>query len=100
MGREEARKQVTKIMQEHPENVRFSAHSIRELANDNLTSNDALNVLQSPAAKIHTDGELEKGNYRYRLETTHLLIVIGFWEDGSGLNVVTAWDKRKGGTKK
>lgn len=86
-------------MSAHPENVRFSRHAIIELANDDLTPTDALNVFKSPDAKIHQEGEWESGNYRYRLETSHLLIVVGFWNDGTGLSVVTAWDKRKGGKK-
>jgi len=66
LNRNEARKQIGKILSQHPENVRFSGHAIRELGNDDLTTTDALNVLKSPHAKI---------------------------------NVVTAWDKRKGGSK-
>ncbi len=99
LSRNEARKQISKIMSQYPENVRFSRHAIKELENDELTPTDALNVLKSPDAKINQDGEWENGNYRYRLETSHLLIVVGFWNDGTGLSVVTAWDKRKGGKK-
>lgn len=90
---------MAKIMSHHPENVRFSKHAMVELANDDLTPTDALNVLKSPDAKIHREGEWENENYRYRLETSNLLIVVGFWSDGTGLNVVTAWDKRKGSKK-
>ncbi len=96
LDRNEARKLISKITAQHPENIRFSGHSIRELANDQLTTVDALNVLKSPDSKIHSEGELENGSYRYRLETTHLVIVVAFTTDGTGLNIVTAWDKRKG----
>jgi hypothetical protein len=99
LSRNEARKQISKIMNQHPENVRFSRHAIKELKNDDLTPTDALNVLKSPDAKINQEGEWENGNYRYRLETSHLMVVVGFWNDGTGLNVVTAWDKRKGDKK-
>lgn len=99
LNKNEARKQIAKIVSQHPENIRFSRHAFKELQNDNLTPTDALNVLKSPDAKILQDGEFENGSYRYRLETSHLMVVVGFWNDGTGLNVVTAWDKRKGGNK-
>jgi hypothetical protein len=96
LSRNEARKQITKILSQHPENIRFSRHALVELKNDDLTLTDALNLLKSPASKIHLEGEWENGNYRYRLETLNILVVVGFWQDGTGLNVITAWDKRKG----
>ncbi len=83
-------------MVQQPENIRFSGHAIKELNADDLTVTDALNVLKSPDARIHQDGEFEKGSYRYRMETTNLVIVVAFSINGSSLNVVTAWDKRKG----
>ncbi len=97
LSRTEAKKHISKIMSQHPGNVRFSRHAIQELKNDDLTTTDALNVLKSHDAKINQDGEWENGNYRYRLETSNLTVVVGFWNDGTGLNLVTAWDKRKGG---
>ena len=97
LDRQEARKQVSKIISKNPNEVRFSVHATQELMKDGLTTVDAQNVLKSSDAKIHQDGEFEKGSYRYRMETTNLVVVIAFTVDGSGLNVVTAWDKRKGG---
>ena len=96
LNRQEARKLISKIVNQHPENIRFSSHAIRELLVDELMTTDALNVLKSSDAKIHQDGEFENGSFRYRVETTNLLIVVAFTIDGSGINVVTAWDKRKG----
>lgn len=100
LNRNEARKLAAKIMSQTPQNVRFSRHAIEELTHDDLTTTDAINVLTSPDSRIHQDGEWENGNYRYRLEISNLMIVIGFWKDGYGINVVTAWDKRKGRKKK
>lgn len=97
LGRAEARKQVAKIMAQYPEAVFFSKHAIQELMADDLTTVDALNVLKSPASRINQEGEWEKGSFRYRLETTNLMVVIAFQEDGKGLIVVTAWDKRRKG---
>jgi hypothetical protein len=96
LGKNEARKLISKIVVQHPENIRFSGHAIKELAADDLTVTDALNVLKSPDGRIHQDGELESGSYRYRMETANLVVVVAFSVDGASLNVVTAWDKRKG----
>ncbi len=92
----EARKLIAKIVHASDDKIRFSNHSIIELRNDGLTSVDALNVLKSTDSKIYQEGEWINGSYRYRLETKNLVIVIGFWDDGSGINIITAWDKRKG----
>lgn len=95
LNRNEARKQVTKVMKEHPGNLYFSNHALKELEKDDLTTLDALNILKSSDSKILKDGELEKGSYRYRIETTNIMVVIAFREDGKGISVITAWDKRK-----
>lgn len=59
LSKNEARKQIAKIMRQHPENVRFSKHALIELGRDDLTHTDALNVLTSPDSKIHREGEWE-----------------------------------------
>ncbi len=99
MSRNEARKQVTKIVTATPGEIRFSGHALKELSADGLTTLDALNVLKSTASRINAEGELDKGSYRYRIETNFILVVVAFSPDGSGLSVVTAWDKRKRGKK-
>ena len=95
LDRNEARKLITKIINQHPEKVFFSRHALEELKKNVLTTLDAINVLKSPGARIYTEGEFEKGSYRYRLETTNMMVVVSFLELGDGMIVVTAWDKRK-----
>lgn len=95
-----ARKLVAKIINETPQNVNFSKHALEELKDDDLTTVDAWNILKSSNSKINKEGELEKGSYRYHLETNFIVIVIAFWPNGKGLNVVTAWDKRKSKTRR
>ena len=96
LNRQEARKLIAKIVSKTPHRVRFTGHAVRELMDDGLTETDGWNVLSSPDAKIHHEGEFEKGSFRYRLETTNLMVVVAFTADGTSLVVVTAWDKRKG----
>jgi hypothetical protein len=91
-----ARKMVSEIIGRSPANVHFSRHALEELRKDGLTTVDAWNVLTG-TSKIHQDGEFEGGSFRYRLETNFIMLVIAFWPNGKGLNVVTAWDKRKKG---
>ena len=62
LNRNEARKQISKIVSQHPEAVRFTGHAREELEKDDLTTVDAFNVLKSPDSKIHKDGELEYVN--------------------------------------
>jgi hypothetical protein len=94
LHRNQARKRIAEIIQNHSESIRFSQHALTELRNDGLTAVDAWNVLKSGDGKIVDDGELSNGSYRYRLETNFLMVVVAFQADGKGLFVVTAWDKR------
>ena len=68
MNRNESRKLIRKIVSTTPQKVFFSKHALSELAKDDLTTIDALNVLKSTDAKVPDKGELEHGSYRYRLE--------------------------------
>lgn len=95
LSRNEARKQIQSIVSKYPSNLWFSRHALGELVNDRLTTTDAINVLKSPASKIYDDGELEKGSYRYRLETNNIVVVVAFSDDGMSITVITAWDKRR-----
>jgi hypothetical protein len=94
MARSEAIKLLRKIVASKDTTIRFSDHARKELANDNLTSIDAENVLGSPHSRINSEGELENGSFRYRVETSNILVVISFTSFTS-LVVVTAWRKKK-----
>ena len=94
MARSEAIKLMRQIVGDKSTTVRFSSHALKELSNDNLTSIDAENVLQSPHSRINSEGELENGSFRYRVETSNILVVISFTSFTS-LVVVTAWRKKK-----
>ncbi|MEK6705276.1 MAG: hypothetical protein AABZ06_05765 [Bdellovibrionota bacterium] len=59
-NRTQARKQLAEMVQRHPENVRFSKHALDELANDDLTTVDAWNVLKSGDARIVDEGNLKR----------------------------------------
>lgn len=91
-----ARKLIAEIVTKHAANVHFSRHALDEMDNDDLCTPDIWNVLKSSDSRIIDEGELEKGSYRYRLETAFIMVVIAFTSNGDGLFIVTVWDKRKG----
>lgn len=94
LNKNQARKLIAEVVKKHPSHIRFSKHSLEELRKDNLTTSDALNVIKSNDSKILNDADLEKGSYRYRLETLNIMVVISF-DSPNSLVVVTAWRKRK-----
>lgn len=97
LSKSEAHKKLREILRSTPSNPIFSAHAITELEKDGLNTVDAINVLESPDARIQLDGEFENGSFRYRIETSFIMIVFAFNEQTTAIIVVTAWDKRKKG---
>jgi hypothetical protein len=65
---------------------RWSRHALEELAKDELGTPDALNVLR---AGVVEPAEWEGGEWRYRVRTARMVVVIAFVE--GGLRIVTAW---------
>jgi hypothetical protein len=71
--------------------VTFSGHSLEALADDYLSTVDAVNVLR--AGKVEP-AEFEKRCWRYRVRTQQMVVVVTFRSE-SEIRVVTAWrDKR------
>lgn len=87
-SRNEARKRIQAIFREG--DVVFSGHAERELANDDLTTIDARNVLR--AGKILEQPEFINGSWRYRLHTEKMVVVVAFLSEAR-LKIVTAWRK-------
>ncbi|HCU23891.1 MAG TPA: hypothetical protein DF383_02645, partial [Deltaproteobacteria bacterium] len=52
LDKNQARKLVSKIVQENPSGIYYTQHCLKELENDDLTTSDILNVLKSPDSKI------------------------------------------------
>ena len=95
LNKNAARKLIARIVNEHSQEVVFSRHALQEMDKDDLNTIDIWNVLKSTDSRLLKDGELERGSYRYRLETAFLTVVLAFHQGGEGLSIVTAWDKRK-----
>lgn len=69
----------------------YSRHALEEMQKDALTTVDCVNVLR---AGVVRPPELDKGSWRYLVETARMAVVIAF-RSRTELVVVTAWRKRK-----
>ncbi len=83
-----ARKLLSKILVDGT--VIFSNHALDELANDEMSEQDAINVLR---AGRFDPAEFEKGSWRYRVHTQRFCVVTSF-DSETLVVVVTAWRKR------
>ena len=71
--------------------VTFSGHALEALADDDLSTVDAVNVLRGG---VVDPAEFEKECWRYRVRTKRLVVVIAFRSD-SEIRIVTAWREKR-----
>ena len=71
--------------------VRLSDHAKTEMAKDQLTTQDALNVLR---AGVVEPSELVHGSWRHRVRTNRLCVVVTLPSETEAV-VVTAWRIRR-----
>ena len=64
-----------------------SRHAVDEMAKDDLTLVDCINVLR---AGVVGPAELERGTWRYRVHTRQVSVVVAFRSE-TRMVVVTAW---------
>lgn len=64
-----------------------SGHAIQEMRDDDLNTTDVVNVIRGG---VYHAPELEKGEWRYRISTARMSVVIVF-RSRERLRVVTAW---------
>jgi Domain of unknown function (DUF4258) len=65
----------------------WSRHALSEMAKDDLTTVDIVNVLRGGTVR---PGEFERGSWRYQVLTSRIFAVIAF-RSSEELVVVTAW---------
>jgi len=80
---------IKKILQEG--SVAHSQHAIDELLKDGMTTIDSTNVMR--AGRVKVPGELHRHEWRYRIETSRMAVVVVFRSEVE-LRVVTAWRVR------
>ena len=71
--------------------VAFSSHAETEMKNDNLIAADCLNLIRGGAFEAP---ELINGEWRYRVVTQRMCVVITFVSE-TRLRVVTAWRNKQ-----
>jgi hypothetical protein len=67
--------------------VTFSEHALEEMAKDELTTVDCVNVLRAGVVEAP---EFERGSWRYRTRTNRIYVVAAFRSE-QHLKIVTAW---------
>lgn len=91
LNKNQARKFLSELLRKSGvSKISLSTHCREELKNDNLTTVDLLNVLK--AGFIKMDPEFENENYRYKVETDKIVVVISFVNKES-IRCITAWRK-------
>lgn len=71
--------------------VSFSGHAEKALADDDLSTVDATNVLRGGVFEL---AEFENGSWRYRVRTQRMVVVVVF-RSASEVVVVTAWREKR-----
>ena len=81
--------EAKKLAREIVENgiLEFSAHAKEEMAKDDLHSTDCLNLVR---AGVYEGAEHINGEWRYRVGTPRICVVITFVSN-TRLRVITAW---------
>lgn len=69
----------------------YSGHAKKEMAKDNLTTQDVVNVLR---AGVVEPSEFERGSWRHRVKTNTMAVVVVLVSNREAV-VVTAWRIRR-----
>jgi hypothetical protein len=91
LNRTQAKKILGEFFRANPNSVSFTSHAQKQMLERDLTSIDVVNVLR--AGKIYGDPEVENGSFRYRIETTRIMVVFAF-RSPDKIVIVTAWRKQ------
>ena len=89
--RNAARRLVSRILSSGC--VSFTGHAKVEMANDRLSAVDVENVLRG--GRILRAPEQHDGEWRYRVETNAVALVVALDETRAEVRVITAWRKRR-----
>ena len=85
----EARRRIQEILSRGE--VVSSRHATQEMAKDDLTIIDCINVLRGGVVE---PAEWENGSWRYRVHTQRIWVVVAFRSE-KRLVIVTAWRTRR-----
>ncbi len=88
LDRTQARKALSKMLMLNPNCVCYGSHFKERLTERQMIMGDVLNVLHE--GKIENDAEFENGQWRYRVATHKMTIVISFG-DHDKIRLITCW---------
>jgi hypothetical protein len=89
LGPERARRLIRGILENGQ--VTFSGHSLEALADDDLSTVDAVNVLRAGTVD---PADFEKECWRYRVRTRRMVVVVAFRSE-TEIRIVTAWREKQ-----
>lgn len=75
LAREQARKLLSEILSSSPNFVSYSRYFKQRMHERNMTTGDIINVLHKGEV---LEGEFEKEQWRYRVQTSKMTVVITF----------------------
>lgn len=85
LGSDAAKRLIRQILQSG--RFAYTKHATNELLADDLTTVDCENVLRGGVVR---PGEYEHGTWRYRVETSRVIVVVAFRSENEFV-IVTAW---------
>lgn len=85
----DAKREILRILDEGY--LELWDHAVEELGKDSLDMNDVRNILR---AGVVREPELVAGEWRYRVETPRMAVVVFFRADEPELVIVTGWRVR------
>lgn len=90
LGKVQARKLLTEFLAKNPNFFSYGSYFKGRMAERKLIMSDVINVLHK--GHILKDAEWENGQWRYRVETDRIIVVIAF-ANPSHIRGVTCWRK-------
>lgn len=88
LNRTQARKKLTELLAANPNCFSYGNHFRKRLLERRMSLGDILNVLHG--GWILMEGEFENGEWRYRVETERMAVVITFL-DNVHIRLITCW---------
>lgn len=88
----QAKKVIQEFINSGAPNITFTKHSLDRMAEKDIETTDVLNVLR--AGFIYDEPEEINSSFRYRIETSRMLVVVAL-KDPDNITIVTAWRKDK-----
>ncbi len=90
LGRQQAKKTLAEVLQKNPHCISLTKHCREQMQKRNMIVGDLINVLHG--GQIVCDPEFEHEEWRYRIETEKMVIVISFHKPAN-VRCITAWRK-------